>query len=84
MFEPKPKDLRLDNLVTDATETHLAVENRDINHLSSVDVKELLKVECDLETPLHYATSNNDIEICKLIIERASRIINMKVEQHMI
>ena len=78
MFEPKTKDLRLDDLVTDASETHLAVENRDISHLSSIDVKELLKVDCDLETPLHYAVSNNDIEICKLIVERVPTIINMR------
>ena len=71
-------ETRLDDLVKGAYTTHLAVENRDIDHLSTIDVKELLKVDCDLETPLHYAVSNNDREICKLIVDRAPTIINMK------
>ena len=68
----------LDDLVKGASTTHLAVENRDINHLSTIDVNQLLKADSQLETPLHYAVSNNDREICKLIIERAPTIINMK------
>ena len=77
-MEPTTNYLTLDDLVKGASKTHLAVENRDIAHLSTIDVKELLKVDCDLETPLHYAVSINNIEICKLIVERVPSIINMK------
>ena len=84
MLEPTINYSTLDDLVKDASKAHLVVENRDLDYLSTIDMKELLNVDCDLETPLHYAVSNNDIEICKLIIERVPTIINMKEERHMI
>jgi len=68
----------LNDLVPGATFSHLAVENRDIEFLKTVDKDTLLVKDRDGETPLHYAAVNDDLEICELLISRNKKIINIK------
>ena len=68
----------IDDLVEGATIHHLAVENRDIDVLMMAKENDLLTVDRDKETPLHYATVNDDLEICKLLITKAPQLKNMR------
>ena len=51
----------LDDLVEGATIYHLAVENRDTVTLLSATEDNLMKVDRDNETTLHYAAVNDDL-----------------------
>ena len=68
----------MNDLVDGATLSHLAVETRDIYYLTTVNKDEFLKTDIDGETPLHYASINDDLEICKILISRNPTIINIK------
>ena len=68
----------LDDLVEGATIYHLAVENRDTATLLSAAEENLMKVDRDKETPLHYAAVNDDLEICKLLLSKAPHLKEMK------
>ena len=68
----------IDDLVEGATIHHLAVENRDIDVLMMAKENDLLTVDRDKETPLHYATVNDDLEICKLLLTKAPQLKNMQ------
>ena len=70
--------LTLDNLIIGANKAHLAVENKDIDFLKKCDKDMLLIQDRDGETPLHYAAINDDLKICKLLIELNSNIVNIK------
>lgn len=68
----------LEDLVENATDAHVAVENKDIYTLQHYPQDELLQQDIDGETPLHYAVSNNDLEICELLVSRNRKIIDIK------
>ena len=70
--------LSLSDLVDDATLIHLAIDNRDFNEIQSASPEELLCVDCDLETPLHYAVTNNDVDFCKILVKKQPRLLDMK------
>jgi len=67
----------LDCLVEGATDVHLAVENRNIQALYTFESSQLLKKDRDGETALHYAAINDDVEICKILINRNPDIIHI-------
>ena len=68
----------LEDLSQGATLVHLAVENNDISYINGVDKKSLLNVDIYLETPLHYAAVNNNLELCKLLLNKAPELLHMK------
>ena len=68
----------LEDLVEDATDVHLAVENRNIEVLYTFEIARLLEQDRDGETALHYAAVNDDLEICKILIQRNPEIIGIK------
>ena len=68
----------LDDLVEGSTIYHLAVENRDTAILLSATEDNLLKVDRDKETPLHYAAVNDDLELCKLLLSKAPALRDMR------
>lgn len=68
----------IEDLVKKSTDAHVAVENRDIQTLMSYPEEELLKQDIDGETVLHYAVSNEDLEICELLVSRNSQIVHIK------
>ena len=68
----------LEDLSQGATLVHLAVENNDISYINTVDKELILKVDRDLETPLHYAAVNNNLELCKILLNKAPELLNMK------
>ena len=70
--------ITLDCLVYGATEVHLAVENRDIESIYTFQSTKLLEKDRDGETPLHYAALNDDLDICKILINRNPDIIHIK------
>ena len=72
----------LDDLIIGANEAHLAVENKDMGYLEKCDIKLFMEKDRDGETPLHYAAVNDDLEICKLLVERNSEIITIKDIEH--
>lgn len=63
-------------LVPGSTAAHLAVENRDTS-MRSIDPAVLATQDCDGETPLHYAATNGDLEMCKIIIGLNPDIVNI-------
>lgn len=71
----------LDCLIDGATEVHLAVENRDIEALYTFESVKLLEKDHNGETPLHYAAINDDLEICKILINRNPNIIHLTDEE---
>lgn len=73
-----PLIMTFDDLVSGASEAHLAVQNRDIEHLTSLSPESLLIKDCDGETPLHYAATNDDLEICKILIKMNPGILQIK------
>ena len=68
----------LDDLVSGATIVHLAVENRDLETIKNASKDLLSKSDKDGETPLHYATTNDDLEICKLLLSKNPELLNIK------
>lgn len=70
--------LSLSDLVDDATLIHLAINNRDLNVIRSTSPEELLCLDCDLETPLHYAVTNNDVDFCRLLVKKQPKLLTMK------
>ena len=66
------------DLVEGATELHLAVVNSDINAFTGVEPEAILVPDCDGETVLHYAATQGDLEICKLLININKSIIDIK------
>ena len=57
----------LEDLVEDATDVHLAVENRNIEVLYTFEIARLLEQDRD-----------DDLEICKILIQRNPEIIGIK------
>ena len=68
----------LDDLVLGATIVHLAVETRDLETIKNASKDLLSKSDKDGETPLHYATTNDDLEICKLLLSKNPELLNIK------
>ena len=68
----------MDDLVSGATIVHLAVENRDLETIKNASKDLLSKSDKDGETPLHYATTNDDLEICKLLLSKNPELLNIK------
>ena len=64
-------------LVPGSTAAHLAVENRDIATMRSIDPAVLASQDSDGETPLHYAATNGDLEMCKIIVGLNPDIVNI-------
>ena len=62
---------QLIDLIEGATWPHLAVENKDYETLISARGIDFNCIDCEGETPLHYAASNNDVEICKILISKS-------------
>ena len=68
----------IDHLVNGATISHLHVQNRNINEIKKLPICSLLSKDVDGETALHYAATNNDLEICKVLIEKCPQLVNIR------
>jgi ankyrin repeat protein len=73
-FEPKT----MLDLVPEATVAHLAVENCDTKALCALTSESLLTQDRDGETALHYAATNGNLEMCKLLINMNTDIVHIK------
>ena len=67
----------ISDLVPGSTLAHLAVENRDTAAMRLMDPAILSKQDRDGETALHYAATNGNLEMCKIIIGLNPRIANI-------
>ena len=65
----------VDNLINGATKAHKAVEEGENNKLSILSKAELMQTDEDGETPLHYAATNGNLEICKILINKCPEIL---------
>jgi ankyrin repeat protein len=57
---------------------HIAVDTRNIEALRTIHKEDLLFTDSDGETALHYAAVNDDLEICKILINLNIDIVNIK------
>ena len=67
----------INDLVPGSTLAHLAVENSDTDAMCLMDPAILSKQDRDGETALHYAATNGDLEMCKIIIDLNPEIANI-------
>ena len=67
----------ISDLVPGSTLAHLAVENRDTAAMRLMDPAILSKQDRDGETALHYAATNGNLEMCKIIIGLNPGIVNI-------
>ena len=67
----------INDLVPGSTLAHLAAENRDTDAMRLIDPEILSMQDRDGETALHYAATNGDLEMCKIIIELNPEIVNI-------
>ena len=67
-----------EDLVEGATLSHLHVQNRNIIELNKLPKDILLSTDIDGETALHYAATNDDLEICKVLIEDSPELLYIK------
>jgi len=68
----------MSDLVEGASLSHLYVENRNIEGLHTLKKEEILNVDRDGESALHYAAVNDDVELCKILINKNKDIVNIK------
>jgi len=68
----------MSGLVPGATIVHIAVENRDLDTIKNASNDLLIRCDRDGETPLHYASVNDDLEICKLLLSKNPALLNIK------
>lgn len=68
---------KMSDLTEGAGLTHLYVENRNFPELEKIDPALLLHKDGDGETAFHYAATNGDIEVCKLLIRRNPQLFNI-------
>ena len=71
----------MSDLGSGATIAHLAVENRDLETIKNAPNDLIRKLDIDCESPLHYAAVNDDLEICKLLIDKCPDLLNIKCEE---
>ena len=57
---------------------HLHVENRNIYELETMNPELLMLKDKAGETALHYAATNDDVEVCKMLIQRNPALLNVK------
>ena len=67
----------ISDLVPGSTVAHLAVENRDTLAMRLMDPAILSMQDRDGETALHYAATNGDIKMCKIIMGLNPKIANI-------
>lgn len=65
-------------ILSSATECHTAVEEDNIYFLSAARNNDLLLSDEDGETPLHYAATNNNIKICKLLVSKCEFLLDIR------
>jgi ankyrin repeat protein len=68
----------INELAEGATKAHLAVENNDISVIQLIEPSSILVQDNDGETPLHYAATNGNVEICKILVEKNPKILTIK------
>lgn len=67
----------INDLVPGSTLAHLVAENSDTDAMRLMDPAILSKQDRDGETALHYAATNGDLEMCKIIIDLNPEIVNI-------
>ena len=67
----------ISDLVPGSKLAHLAVENCDTAAMRLMDPARLSKQDRDGETALHYAATNGNLEMCKIIIGLNPKIANI-------
>jgi len=66
------------DLVEGATRAHLAVENQDAATLRDMNPKLILAQDRDGETPLHYAATSGDLQMCQILVNMNPEIVHIK------
>ena len=70
--------LTLSDLVEGASLAHLAVEKDDILAVKNMSPTVVVQPDRDGETPLHYAATNGNLEMCKILVNMNPEIVHIK------
>jgi ankyrin repeat protein len=67
-----------EDMLEGATLSHLYVQNRNVNEINKLSKNVILSKDIEGETALHYAATNNDVEICKILIGKCPELLYIK------
>ena len=68
----------MSHLVEGATMAHVAVEKGDVQTVKRMSPTLLVETDRDGETPLHYAATNANLEMCKILVNMNPEIVHIK------
>ena len=78
-FSPNATNMtKMSDLVEGAGLPHLHTENRNIDALETMNPPLLMLKDKSGETALHYAATNDDVEVCRMLIRRNPALLNVK------
>jgi ankyrin repeat protein len=72
------EDIDMSDLIEGASLAHLAVEKDDILAIKNMNPVLLMQQDRDGETPLHYAATNANLEMCKILVNMNPEIVHIK------
>ena len=78
LSEDFSQEITLSDLVEGASLAHLAVEKNDILTIKNMNPALVMQQDRDGETPLHYAATNGNLKMCKILVNMNPDIVHIK------
>jgi hypothetical protein len=78
LSEDFSQEITLSDLVEGASLAHLAVEKNDILSIKNMKPSLVMQQDRDGETPLHYAATNGNLKMCKILVNMNPDIVHIK------
>ena len=72
------ENITMSDLIEGASLAHLAVEKDDILTIKNMNPALVMQPDRDGETPLHYAATNGNLKMCKILVNMNPDIVHIK------